>query len=82
MSEQFLKKSIIEAVISFLIGLIITFCSCLYIVLYIYTDKRNLTISVILLLLGLSMLGWAAYKVKVLGKIADADAVDNDLDLD
>lgn len=78
MREQFFRKSIIRAGLSLLFGLIIAFCSCTYIALYIYADGYNLTFPIILLLIGLIMLGWGAYKIKVLGTITDA--IKNDLD--
>lgn len=78
MREQFFRKSIIRAGLSLLFGLIIAFCSCTYIALYIYADGYNLTFPIILLLIGLIMLGGGIYRIKKLGKIIDAEEVDFD----
>lgn len=78
MREQFFKESIIRAVVCFFAGLIISLCSFVYIILHIYVDGYSLKLPIALVIIGLVILGWGIFKIKILGNIADM--ADTDLD--
>lgn len=68
MEDYFLLKNLSYALITLLIGIILTFADLVYIAMHIYVPGYSLVIPIILTVIGVLCIAWSSYRIAVMGR--------------
>ncbi|MDI2112907.1 hypothetical protein [Commensalibacter nepenthis] len=71
MEDYFLLRNLTHAVITWVVGIILTFTNVVYIAMHIYVAGYSLVIPTTLMIIGIILLAWSSYRIAVMGREND-----------